>query len=654
MKDFYDVSSYSKLMKKVFISLIISFVFLVFTKVSSAAIYYVSTTGSDSNTGTDLAPWRTVSKAAEMLNAGDTVYIKDGTYIEQVIPARSGFAGNEITYAAFPGHTPVLDGETLSTANRDWGGLFWIKDKSYINVRGLRIQNSASISGTPGIAGILVTNSSSINLENNAILNTRSSGIAVWDSTYVWILANDIQKAVNGGSQECITVSNSSNFEIAQNHVHNGSQLEVGGEGIAVKQDSAFGVVHHNDVFDLSGEVGIYIDAYNSPAPGTHHIKVYDNSVYTVGLGIAISAEQGGNVQDIQVFNNIVHQNQSHGIMVTDWMSPNEGTKKNIDIFNNTVVANGSGTYGGGLLIASTLIENIFVDNNILSDNRDWQLAVNIGAESLVFATNNLLYGWNSYNDGRIISVTGTNTVVGMNPLFVGEIDFHLTPGSPCVDAGSNSGVPSTLTTDFEGNARIIDGNHDGILTVDMGAYEFNAADERLYTFITDPPGLQIGVDGDTYVTPYTFTWNPGSHHPVSVVSPQNETSGSRFVYASWSDGGGQSHTITAPLSNENYTANFDVEYNLTTSVNPAGTGIVNPPDTHWYLSGQDVSVSATANAGYVFTRWSGSLTDTANPILISMNISRTLTANFANTNNSLSVVKTGTGTGTVTSNPRG
>lgn len=531
-------------------------------------------------------------------------------------------------------------GRRFPPPNQDWGGLFWVKDKSYINVCGLRIQNSASISGTPGIAGILVTNSDNITLQNNSIFNTRSSGIGVWDSANIRILANEIQKAVNGGSQECITVSNTSNFEIAHNYVHNGSQLEVGGEGIGVKQDSLFGLVHHNYIYDLPGEVGLYIDAYNSPPPGTHDIEVNSNSVYAVGLGIAISAEEGGNVQDIQVFNNIVRLNQSHGIMVTDWMSPNEGTKKNINIFNNTVVANGSGTYGGGILIAGTLVEDIFVSNNILSSNQDWQLAVNLAAESLVFSTNNLLYGWNNYNDGRMVSITGSNAIVGMNPLFIGDIDFHLVPESPCIDAGSNSALPSIVTTDFEGNARIVDGNHDGVPTVDMGAYEFNPADERQYTFITDPPGLQISIDGDTYVAPYTFTWSPSSCHPVSVVSPQNETSGSRFAYASWSDGGGQSHTITAPLSNESYTANFDAEYSLTTSVNPTATGIVNPPDTHWYPSGQAVSVSATASPGYIFTGWSGSLAGTANPILVSMIMPRDLIANFVPVKCNLTVTK--------------
>jgi parallel beta-helix repeat protein len=454
------------------------FTVLFVAEVSLAATYYVSTNGKDSNPGTDAAPWRTVSKAAQMLQPGDTIYIKGGTYAEQVIPARSGLAGSEITYAAYPGEIPVLDGQTLSITDPDWGGLFLIKDKSYIRVLGLRIQNSASISGSPGIAGILVTNSNNILLENNTIFNTRSSGIGIWDSTYVRAFSNDIQKAVNGGSQECLTVSNSSFFEVARNHVHNGSGLEVGGEGIDVKQASVSGTVHHNFVYALPGAVGLYIDAYSSVAPGLQQIKVYNNSISNVSIGIAIGAESGGNVQDIQVFNNVVHHTGSQGILVTDWMGGSEGTKKNIAIFNNTAVANGSGTWGGGITIASSRVENISVYNNILSDNVAWQLRVNTAAESQISATHNLIYGPNEYVEGSLRSITGTYAVVGNNPLLVSATDFHLQPNSPALDGGCSSGAPAF---DLDDTFRPQGSGYD------IGAYEYVSADKS-------PPSSPTGV----------------------------------------------------------------------------------------------------------------------------------------------------------------
>jgi len=45
--------------------------------------------GSDSNSGTESAPWRTIQKAANTAVTGDTVYIKEGVYSERVTFANS-------------------------------------------------------------------------------------------------------------------------------------------------------------------------------------------------------------------------------------------------------------------------------------------------------------------------------------------------------------------------------------------------------------------------------------------------------------------------------------------------------------------------------------------------------------------------------------
>ncbi|HEY84627.1 MAG TPA: DUF1565 domain-containing protein [Chloroflexi bacterium] len=71
---------------------------------------YVAPAGSDSNPGTKAQPWQTIQKAANTLAAGDTVYIRAGTYAEQVTPLNSGSAGSYITYAAYSGETAPING----------------------------------------------------------------------------------------------------------------------------------------------------------------------------------------------------------------------------------------------------------------------------------------------------------------------------------------------------------------------------------------------------------------------------------------------------------------------------------------------------------------------------------------------------------------
>jgi len=78
-------------------------------------------------------------------------------------------------------------------------------------------------------------------------------------------------------------------------------------------------------------------------------------------------------------------------------------------------------------------------------------------------------------------------------------------------------------------------------------------------TITTSPSGLEFTADGTSYTAPHTFTWTEGSSHTIAVSSPQYGASGTIYVYSSWSDGGGQSHTYTVPSSNDTVTANFSV-----------------------------------------------------------------------------------------------
>ena len=94
-------------------------------------------------------------------------------------------------------------------------------------------------------------------------------------------------------------------------------------------------------------------------------------------------------------------------------------------------------------------------------------------------------------------------------------------------------------------------------------------------------PSGSIVVDGTTYTSPQTFAWIPGSSHTVSANSPVSGASGTQYVWASWSDGGAQSHTITTPSSLTTYTANYQTRFQVTYSQ----TGCTLPvslPATEW------------------------------------------------------------------------
>ena len=84
------------------------------------------------------------------------------------------------------------------------------------------------------------------------------------------------------------------------------------------------------------------------------------------------------------------------------------------------------------------------------------------------------------------------------------------------------------------------------------------------------------------------------------------------------------------------------VKYTLTVTASEGGT-VNNTGGTH--NANSSVSITATADTGYEFTSWSGDASGTDNPLTVSMNSNKTITANFIRTQYTLSVGKIGEGT---------
>lgn len=445
-------------------------------------VFYVSPSGDDANPGTQDAPWRTVNHAARTLTAGQTVYIKGGTYnlTEAIQVAHSGREDAWITFAIYPGYPGeqvVLDASNvrLPPAGNQPPyptdlGAFLIRDVSYIRVHGIRVRRSYN-------AGFNIRDSHHVEITNCATDTTFGPGISVWDtdadglSTHHILIANNRVTHANtwdmlppGMSRqgepphEAISIAGATHFEVAYNLIHDTDK-----EGIDIKEVSKHGTVHHNVVRNADRQ-GIYVDAWFG---AIEDIEIYENvMVGNRGAGFIISVENGESVSDVRFHHNLIYNNLGSGIFFSRW---GDGPRSNIQIYNNTIYHNGWGTpdsgkdyfwLTGGLYLFSNNLSDIDIRNNIFADNRGFEIGVsdhwlayaddiatalemrNIQISyNLFHDTNAVTYpirvGWEG-NYADVFSYRGKYAIEG-DPLFINPAtgDFHLAERSPAVDRGS-------------------------------------------------------------------------------------------------------------------------------------------------------------------------------------------------------------------------
>jgi glucose/arabinose dehydrogenase/PKD repeat protein len=75
-------------------------------------------------------------------------------------------------------------------------------------------------------------------------------------------------------------------------------------------------------------------------------------------------------------------------------------------------------------------------------------------------------------------------------------------------------------------------------------------------SFATNPSGLSVLINGETFTTPRTLVSWEGYNLNVNAPSPQT-LSGTTYAFSAWSDGQGQQHTIVTEAAPSSYTATF-------------------------------------------------------------------------------------------------
>jgi hypothetical protein len=220
----------------------------------------------------------------------------------------------------------------------------------------------------------MVDKSDHIVLKGNRTYNTKSSGIGVWKSRNILVDGNEVELACNDGSQECISIAQTDGFEVVRNEVHNGGPGNHGAEGIDVKDGSCHGTVHHNHVHHVN-RVALYVDAWDKP---THDIEVFQNIVHDNARdGIDLASENAGVLERVKVHDNLVYRNAHNGMTFAAWgENVPHHVIRDLEVFKNIFWGNGTGHWGGGIIFDNKEASNLSVHDNIIADNRSFVIAI--------------------------------------------------------------------------------------------------------------------------------------------------------------------------------------------------------------------------------------------------------------------------------------
>jgi hypothetical protein len=193
---------------------------------------------------------------------------------------------------------------------------------------------------------------------------------------------------------------------------------------------------------------------------------------------------------------------------------------------NTTIAGNRSTDDGGGLHAA--MAGDITITNSIIAGNSSDAT----GDQVFIIDNSTPAYEF-SLVEGE--NPGGTNLSGNIDPTFVSPVaassapttsgNYRLQAGSSVIDQGDNSALMSGITTDLDGNSRLVDGDADNIATVDLGPYE---RDVRAPTAITlsDDTVVEDSADGSRVGTLTCTDPESGDTTTLSLL----DNAGGRFA----------------------------------------------------------------------------------------------------------------------------
>ncbi len=411
-----------------------------------AADYYVATTGSDSNPGSMAQPFATLQRAHTAVTAGDTVYIRGGTYsiVGVGSSASAGIAltksgtsdTNRIKFLAYAGEVPVFDFARMTISTTGYTVGFSVTG-SWLHIKGLEIKNVPM--NTRSNTGMSASGSNNVfellNLHHN-----NGTGLFLRD----------------GGGNLILNCDSHDNYDPTSSQ---GAGENSDGFGIHYQETGSTNVIrgcrawwNSDDGYDyISQEVPVITE--NSWAMGNGYINS-GTARGANGNGFKIGSSKTG-IRHI-VRNCLAWGNPAAGFYANHSSGGN-------DWFNNTAYDNGTQF---NMLASTWDAAGNRTDGVTLTGDKVHRMRNNVGFPNDNTNMNGVENTFNSWNlsivpaNGDFVSVMDAGFMGPRQPDgSLPNLDFmKLRAGSQLIDKGTNVGLP------FAGSAP------------DLGCYEVGLA----------------------------------------------------------------------------------------------------------------------------------------------------------------------------------
>lgn len=349
------------------------------TVTAQGATYYVATTGSDSNPGTSVSPWRNPQRCTTSpIRAGDTCIVRSGTYTDTDGNGAVVWVYNKSTTSSGTASQPItiksekpLGAAIIAPSNRN--GFGFLIQRPYYNIDGFDISGANNNSRSAAGVGISLTSTATgTKILSNAIHHIGRASCTNSSSAFAGVQLRSVSGVV-----------------IEQNRIYSIGRRRNGESGCSTNTDN------HDH--------GIYIT-------GGANTTVRRNVIYDSNRGYPIHV-YGGTTTNLNIYHNTLQGRSPTGKPIGQILL--SSTIKTANIKNNT----SSDAQYGMIYLYHLGASNVTVSYNLSS------ASTRFGSASGITFSNNI-----ENANPAFINKSGN--------------DFRLTSSSPVINRGTPSGVP--------------------------------------------------------------------------------------------------------------------------------------------------------------------------------------------------------------------